>query len=146
VVIHLAQYIHYLDSLSLDLGLEGVGVDAHVYIREAFAATPPAQSPDTGIDTASMFQGLCIGTISAAVLECSSTRTELGQNAAAAVRLAMCIGGYVDSKRALAMSGPNSGLNHSSELVCFIARWGVESGREDVDAILSRYPEVRFLI
>ncbi|KAL4773319.1 hypothetical protein BDW60DRAFT_206131 [Aspergillus nidulans var. acristatus] len=141
VVIHLAQYIHYLDSLSLDLGLEGVGVDAHVYIREAFAATPPAQSPDTGIDTASMFQGLCIGTISAAVLECSSTRTELGQNAAAAVRLAMCIGGYVDSKRALAMSGPNSGLNHSSELVCFIARWGVESGREYVDAILSRYPE-----
>ncbi|KAL4819698.1 hypothetical protein BDW67DRAFT_193310 [Aspergillus spinulosporus] len=141
VVIHFAQYIHYLDSLSLGLGLEGAGADAHVYIREAFTATPPAQSPDTGFETASKFQGLCIGTISAAVMECSSTRTELGQNAAAAVRLAMCIGGYIDSKRALAMSGSNSSLNPSSDIVCFIARWGVKSGREDVEAILSRYPE-----
>ncbi|KAL4760329.1 non-reducing polyketide synthase spyA [Aspergillus foveolatus] len=141
VVIHLAQYIHYLDDLSLDLGLEGAAADAHVYIREAFAATPPAQSPDTGIDTASKFQGLCIGTISAVVMECSSTRTELGRNAATALRLAMCIGAYVDSKRALAMSGSNCSLNPSFEIVCFIARWGVESGREDVEAILSRYPE-----
>lgn len=146
VVIHLAQYIHYLDGLSLDLGLDGADTDAHVHIREAFAATPPGQSPDAGIDTASKFQGLCIGTISAAVMECSSTRTELGQNAAAAVRLAMCIGAYVDSKRALAISGSNSSLNTSSEIVCFIARWGIEFGREDVEAILSRYPEVRYII
>ncbi|KAL2847540.1 hypothetical protein BJY01DRAFT_246767 [Aspergillus pseudoustus] len=139
VIIHIAQYIHYLDGLSLDLGLNGA--DAHVYIREAFAAAPPAQTPDTDIESASKFQGLCIGTLSAAVMECSSTRTELGQNAAAAVRFAMCIGGYVDSERALAMNGSNSSLNSSSEIVCFIARWGVESGREDVEAVLSRYPE-----
>jgi hypothetical protein len=146
VIIHLAQYIHYLDRLSLDLGLEGAGADAHVYLQEAFAATPPAQSLDTGIDTVSKFQGLCIGMISAAVMECSSTRTELGQNAAAALRLAMCIGAYVDSKRVLAMSGSNSNLNPSSEIVCFIARWGIESGREDMEAILGRYPEVRYII
>ncbi|KIA75420.1 polyketide synthase [Aspergillus ustus] len=136
--------MHCLDRLSLDLGLDSDSADAHAYIREAFAAAAaPAQSPDTDIeiDLASKFQGLCIGTLSAAVMISSSTRTELGQNAAAALRLAMCIGAYVDSQRAVAISGSNSSLDSGSEFVCFIARWGVESSREDVETILGRYPE-----
>ncbi|KAL2860079.1 hypothetical protein BJX68DRAFT_275511 [Aspergillus pseudodeflectus] len=145
VIIHIAQYSHYLDGLNLDLGLSGASPDpdAHVYIREGFAAACPVHPPETGIGTASQFQGLCIGMLSAAVMESSATRTELGKNAAAAVRLAVCIGGYIDSKRALAMTGSksNPSLNSDSDVVCFIARWGMVSGREIVEAILSRYPE-----
>jgi hypothetical protein len=148
VIIHIAQYCHYLDGISLDLGLAGpsADADAHLYIRKGYAAAPPADTLDTG--TASQFQGLCIGMLSAAVMECSATRTELGRNAAAAVRLAMCIGAYIDSERALAMSGSksNCSLNSDSDVVCFIARWGVESGREIVEAILSQYPEVCCII
>ncbi|KAL3454186.1 hypothetical protein BJX65DRAFT_317904 [Aspergillus insuetus] len=155
VIIHITQYSYYLDGLSLDLGLVGArararaDADAHVYIREAFAATASAHIPNTdtgmGMGTAAQFQGLCIGTLSATAMELSATRTELGQNAAVAMRLAMCIGGYIDSGRPLAMSGSksdsSSSLDSVSDMVCFIARWGVESGRAMVDAILSQYPE-----
>ncbi|KAL4884277.1 hypothetical protein BJY04DRAFT_215705 [Aspergillus karnatakaensis] len=133
VVIHIAQYVHYLEGLSRDLDLD----DAHVYIQKSLAVSSSAQSPDT----TSKIQGLCIGVISATAIEHSSTRAELGQNAAAAVRLAMCIGGLVDSTRALAMSDSNCSLEFSSDMVCFIARWGREVGKEDVEAILGRYPE-----
>jgi hypothetical protein len=151
VIIHITQYSQYLDGLILDRGLVGAdaGADGHVYIRQAFAS---AHTPDTDTDivlgTASQFQGLCIGTLSASAMQSSTTRAEIGQNAAAAVRLAMCIGAYVDSERALAMTGSksdclNSGLDSVSGMVCFIARWGEESGRENLEAILRRYREVR---
>ncbi|KAL3490078.1 hypothetical protein BJX62DRAFT_226168 [Aspergillus germanicus] len=147
VMIHIAQYSQYLDRLSRDLGLMGAGADAeadaHVYIREAFATAAHAHTLDTS--TASQFQGLCIGTLSATAMQSSTTRAELGQNAAAAVRLAMCIGAYIDAERGLVMSGSNSDSNSSpfsdSDMVCFIARWGVESVRENLEAVLSQYPE-----
>lgn len=126
VIIHIAQYSQYLDGLGLD-GSD----DSHVHIRQ----TTVYQSTT---DKVSRFQGLCIGSLSAAALDASPTRTALAQNAAAAVRLAVCIGAYVDSER-LAESSPSS----SSEMVCFIARWGVDCCREMVEAILDRYPEVR---
>ncbi|KAJ0414739.1 hypothetical protein BJY00DRAFT_318491 [Aspergillus carlsbadensis] len=142
VIIHIAQYMHYLHGLSSDPGLlrDAGHTDDHTYIREALAGAPPhAESPDTetGIGTPSRFQGLCIGMLSATAMESSSTIAELVQNAAAAIRLATCIGGYVDSERA----GSCYNANSSSEVVCFIARWGMESGRETVETILRRYPE-----
>jgi hypothetical protein len=146
VIIHIAQYSHYLDGLSP----ADAEADSHAYTREGFAAGSVSHTPDTGIGTASQFQGLCIGMLSATAMELSATRTELGQNAAAAVRLAMCIGGYIDSERGLAMSGSkyNSSfsLDSVSDMVCFIARWGVDSGREHLEAILSRYSEVRCIV
>ncbi|KAL2819027.1 hypothetical protein BDW59DRAFT_174916 [Aspergillus cavernicola] len=116
VIIHIAQYTQYLEGLGLD--------DAYIHIQEA-ASGVAAQ----GTDMVSKFQGLCIGSLSAAALELSPTRTALGQNSAAAVRLAMCIGGYVDAER---LEFP---------MVCCIARWGVDCCREEVEEILSRYPE-----
>jgi hypothetical protein len=147
VIIHISQYSQYLNGLRLDHGLVGAdaGADGHGYIREGFAAAASDHTPDTGTDigtgTAAQFQGLCIGTLSATAMQSSTTRAELGQNAAAAVRLAMCIGAYIDAERGLVMSGFNSDSN--SDMVCFIARWGFESGRENLEAVLSQYPEVR---
>lgn len=146
VILHIAQYTQFLDSLSLDFGLDGADVDAHVYIRESLAAARSGQSGVTDIDASSKFQGLCIGALSAAVMECSLTRMELGQNAAVAVRLAMCIGGFVDSTRALATSGSSPNSSSRSETACFIARWDMKSGRENVEEILKGYPEVRYMM
>lgn len=125
VVIHIAQYSQYLDGLGLD-GSD----DAHAHIRN------PTAAQTTGVG--SKFQGLCIGSLSAAALDASPTRTALVQNAAAAVRLAVCIGAYIDAGRLT-----DSRSNSCSEIVCVIARWGVDCCREMVDGILSRYPEVR---
>jgi hypothetical protein len=119
VIIHIAQYSQYLDGLGLD--------DAHVHIRGPGLGSGASQDIESG----SKFQGLCIGSLSAAAIESSSTRAALGENAAAAMRLAMLIGAYVDSERFVL------------EMVCFIARWEIDSSRDEVEQILSRYIEVR---
>ncbi|KAL3477317.1 hypothetical protein BJX99DRAFT_257569 [Aspergillus californicus] len=116
VLIHVAQYTQYIDSLGID--------DVHAHIQEV-KTTP--ENPDT----ASRFHGLCIGSLSAAALESSPTRAALGQHAAAGVKLAMCIGAYIDSER----------LTVSSDMVCFTARWGVGCCRDQVQEILSRHSE-----
>ncbi|KAL2867448.1 non-reducing polyketide synthase spyA [Aspergillus lucknowensis] len=120
VIVHIVQYMHYLDSLDID------NKDAHIHIRgSSVSATQDAE-------TVSKFQGLCIGSLSAAVLECSTTKRALGQNAAAAVKLAMCIGAHIDFERL---------ANPRSNMVCFIVRFGESNRREDVEASLSRYSE-----
>ena len=113
ILIHIVQYIEYLDQLELD--------DAHVHVRKATCHGG--------------FQGLCTGSLSATALACSSTRSEIGQHAAIALKLAMCIGAYVDLGR---VAGADS------TMTCFIARWGDCSQREDVEQILSRYSQVCF--
>ncbi|KAL4863120.1 hypothetical protein BDV12DRAFT_202392 [Aspergillus spectabilis] len=120
VIIHIAQYTQYLDGLELN------DDDTHFHIRGAAA----------GMYMGPKFQGLCVGSLCAAAMESSPTRAALGQNAAAAVRLAMCIGAYVDSERSALGSSVSS-----SEMVCFIARWGVDCSRDEVEGILNRYPE-----
>lgn len=112
VLIHIVQYNQYLNHLALD--------DAHIHIREAVR--------DGG------FQGLCTGSLSAAALACSATRIDIGKNVAIAMRLAMCIGAYVDLDQ-MKMG--------DSKMTCFIARWGPECQREDVEEFLSHYPQVR---
>ena len=114
ILIHIVQYIGYLDRLPSD--------DAHAHIREA--------THHGG------FQGLCTGSLSAAALACSSTRREIGQHAAIALKLAMCIGAYVDM-------GQISEVD--STMTCFIARWGARSQREHVEQILSHYSQVCFI-
>jgi hypothetical protein len=113
VIIHIVQYTQYLDSLGSD--------DAHIHIRETARYGG--------------FQGLCIGSLSAAALACSATKMEIGRNAGIAMRLAMCIGAYVDFDRV---------AKGNSQIACFIARWGLECRREAVEETLHHYPQVRF--
>ncbi|OJI96507.1 hypothetical protein ASPVEDRAFT_872283 [Aspergillus versicolor CBS 583.65] len=124
VIIHIAQYSQYLDGLGLD-----DSHDAHAHIRQS---TTSQNTTDIG----PKFQGLCIGSLSSAALDASPTRTVLARNATAALKLALCIGAYVDSQR---LAG--SGSNFCSEMVCFIARWGEDCSRKMVEGMLSRYSE-----
>lgn len=125
VIIHIAQYSQYLDGLGLD-----DSDDAHAHIRQS---TTSQNTTDIG----PKFQGLCIGSLSSAALDASPTRTVLARNATAALKLALCIGAYVDSQRLAGF-----GSNFCSEMVCFIARWGEDCSRETVEGMLSRYSEV----
>lgn len=125
VIIHIAQYSQYLDSLGLV-----DSDDAHVHIRQSTASQNTTEME-------SRFQGLCIGSLSATALDASPTRTALARNATAAVKVALCIGAYVDSQRLA-----DSGCNSCSEMVCFTARWGADCCREMMEGMLSRYPEV----
>lgn len=112
VLIHIIQYQEYCDHLSSE--------DVHARIRQSIR--------NGG------FQGLCTGSLSAAALACSTTRPEIDQNAAVALKLAMCVGAYVDLGLALEADSP---------MTCFIARWRHGSQREDLDQILNNYPQVR---
>ncbi|KAL5339001.1 hypothetical protein BJX70DRAFT_408449 [Aspergillus crustosus] len=127
VIIHIAQYVQYLDGLELD-----DSDDAHTHIQKITASHESNASLK--------FQGLCIGSLSAAALEMSPTRATLGQNAALAVRLAMCIGAYVDSER-LVMTTDGGSPYVDPEMLCFIARWGTACSRGEIEEILKRYPE-----
>nr|BCP96883.1 non-reducing polyketide synthase [Penicillium shearii] len=110
VLIHIIQYLEYCDHLSSE--------DVHARVRQSIR--------NGG------FQGLCTGSLSAAALACSTTRPEIGQNAAVALKLAMCVGAYVDLGLALEADSP---------MTCFIARWRHGSQREDVDQILNNFPQ-----
>ncbi|KAL4944975.1 hypothetical protein BDV06DRAFT_219781 [Aspergillus oleicola] len=123
VILHIVEYLQYLDSLRLD--------DAHAYIRDTVAA---ARKDNTNV----MFQGLCIGSLTAMALGVSSTREEIGSNAVIAMRLAMCVGAYVDSERPDMTAG---GSKITSDVVCITTRWDADCSREQVEDVLRRYPE-----
>ncbi|KAL3476509.1 hypothetical protein BJX99DRAFT_258441 [Aspergillus californicus] len=116
VLIHIVQYIEYLDSLASD------NEDVHNRVRAA------------GITGHSGFQGLCTGSLSATALACSPTRAEIGQNAARALNLAVCIGAYADIAQ-------NGSRDSDSSVGCAVARWRVNSNRAELEEVLSRFPE-----
>ncbi|KAL4931766.1 uncharacterized protein BDV17DRAFT_288352 [Aspergillus undulatus] len=122
VLLHLAQYMQFLDGLGQD--------DGHDYILEAAAAH--------GRSTELVFKGLCIGALSAEVLTASPTKETLSKNAAASVKLAMCIGAYVDCQRYEFMSNDSE---TNSTFRCVAARWDTDRGRDTVNGILKSYPE-----
>ena len=74
IIIHIVQYFQYLNSNQCGA--------THPLILE--------NSQLGGI------QGLCIGNLSAIAVACSKNENAISENAAVALRLAVCIGAYVD--------------------------------------------------
>jgi hypothetical protein len=117
VIIHLVQYLRFAHSLDADDSQE----DRH---RRILHSTCKGG-----------FQGLCTGFLSAAALACSKTERDIWCNATVALRLATCIGAYVDLDR----------LTYDSTDVhtCIIIHWEDNCGQDRVTEVLRGYPGVR---
>lgn len=112
VIIHLIHYFHYLASTESSV--------AHAdLIRELQMG---------GI------QGFCTGFLSAVALSCSENEEDVSTFGAVALRLAVCIGAYVDQH---SRSGSSQ-----SETVCLAVRWKSDAGKEKLTEVLSRHQGV----
>ncbi|PHH80451.1 hypothetical protein CDD80_1461 [Ophiocordyceps camponoti-rufipedis] len=81
-------------------------------------------------------QGLCVGLLSAVALACSTDKHDVSRYGAVAVRLALCVGAFIDLDEACA----------SEPSVCLSARWPRAEDDENNDddpfkAILDAYPQ-----
>lgn len=117
VLAHIVEYMSYLHSQEV-AGEE----DAHRIVLEGLQ--------HGGI------QGLCIGLLSAIALACSQTKVEVAKYGAVAVRLALCVGAFVDL----------SEVETEEPTVCLSTRWPVSEGDgkdESLTAMLKNYPQVR---
>lgn len=84
-------------------------------------------------------QGFCIGFLTAAAIAFSESKEHLAQHVATSVRLAMCIGVYVDSN-IFAVEPPSLALAVS-------VRWRPDQfSEEQVEGILRAYKHVRHLL
>jgi len=80
-------------------------------------------------------QGFCTGFLTASVVACSKNETELSDLGAVAIRLAVCIGAYVD------LDGSISKPLH--ETTCLAVRWKTDVGSKDKALnTLKDYPDV----
>ncbi|KAI1377954.1 putative polyketide synthase [Hypoxylon crocopeplum] len=73
--------------------------------------------------------GFCVGILSAFVISSSSTRAQFCQNGAAAIRLAMVIGGLVDAQ------------NVGSQSVSLAATWKSEQAAHRLQRVLESFPD-----
>ncbi|RLL95504.1 hypothetical protein CFD26_101654 [Aspergillus turcosus] len=116
VIIHLVQYLRFVHSLDADDFQE----DRHRCIL---------QSTERG-----GFQGLCTGFLSAAALACSGSERDIWCNATVALRLATCVGAYVDLDRLT--------YDSADDHTCVIIHWEDNCGKDRVTEVLKRYPGV----
>lgn len=79
-------------------------------------------------------QGFCIGLLSALAVASGKTEDDVGNFAAFSVRLAFCVGAYVDLDQ-----HRNGGDSKASTLA---VRWKAPTTLEDIQRLLSRYPDV----
>ena len=79
-------------------------------------------------------QGFCIGLLSAVTVASSKTQDDIGRLAALSLRLAFCIGAYVDLDRHF-----NDGDSKAST---FAVRWKTPTTLDDIQSLLFEYPEV----
>ena len=79
-------------------------------------------------------QGLCIGLLSALAVASGKTEDEIGSFAATSVKLAFCIGAYVDldAHRSKDESNPST----------MAVRWKAPTTLEDIQHLASRHPNV----
>nr|WBO01262.1 putative type I non-reducing polyketide synthase [Cladonia rangiferina] len=77
-------------------------------------------------------QGFCIGLLSALAVASGKTEDDVGNFAAISVRLAFCIGAYVDLDQ-----HRNSGDSKASTLA---VRWKAPTTLEDIQRLLSKHP------
>ncbi|POR36056.1 Polyketide synthase [Tolypocladium paradoxum] len=120
VLAHIVEYMTYLQSH--EVGEENEHASSLEGVR------------DGGI------QGLCIGLLSAIALACSQNKTEVARHGAIAVRLALCVGAFVDLDE----------TEQPEPTVCISARWprgegdggdGAARGHEAFQALLGSYPQ-----
>lgn len=83
-------------------------------------------------------QGFCIGLLSALAVASGKTEDDVGSFAADSVRLAFCVGAYVDLDR-----HRNGGDSKASTLA---VRWKSPTMLGDIQRLLSRYPDVSTII
>ncbi|KAI9884810.1 MAG: Type I Iterative PKS [Watsoniomyces obsoletus] len=107
IIIHLVQYFHYMDQdVSQAQLLEGLKVGG--------------------------VQGFCTGILTALAVGCSKTEEGVNTYGAVALRLALCIGAYVD------LDGISS--DGALESASLAVRWRSAAGHELIMEILKNYP------
>lgn len=79
-------------------------------------------------------QGLCIGLLSASAIACSRNKADVAQLGATAIRLAMCVGSYID------LDGWQSTEDFVSVAVRLDLR--MEDGEEQLNTVLESLPQV----
>lgn len=89
----------------------------------------------TSITTNAETLGLCTGILSAVAVASSATIADLKRHGAASVRLAVLSGALVDAE--------DASRDTEKKSVSFSASWAAAS-LEDLEAILQKYPEVRY--
>ena len=110
IIIHIAQYFHYLDSLHLSQA------DMLKHVR------------DGGV------QGFCTGMLTATAVACSKSEEDVNALGAVALKLALCIGSYVDLDGAFAAE--------TNETTSIAVRWRSEAGHDRILETLKGYPNV----
>ena len=113
VIIHIVQYFYYLKSNNCGA--------THPLILE--------NAKFGGV------QGLCTGILSAISVACSANEDAISENAVVALRLAVCIGAYVDLEGAFG-NPPNGTL-------CCVVRRRPKLTKGSLLEILQGYPDVR---
>ena len=83
------------------------------------------------------FQGLCTGFLTASALSCSRDTAAIAENAAVALRLALCIGAMVDLENQCGVM--------PAGMISVTVRWTSGTHRRRVMDILRKYDEVRKL-
>lgn len=111
IITHLTQYFYYIDN---DV----------VY---------PSQAKILRAVNEGGIQGFCLGLLSAAAVACSRNEDELGSLGTVALRLAFCIGAYVDLDQAL-----------NADTITLAVRWRTDSGYERLSEIMKSYKNVRY--
>ncbi|KAI0862679.1 BcPKS19, polyketide synthase [Xylaria cubensis] len=116
VLLQISQYARYLRHL---------GNESHNRLLESVRAA--------GI------QGFCVGFISAIVIASSKCEADIGPAAAVGLRLAVCVGAYVDLDAI--------GSRDTARASCVAIRWrdGSTVGKNDIDAIIRSYPDIKGL-
>jgi len=112
IIIHVVQFLHYIHSEAEK--------SSYGQILENVKAG--------GV------QGFCTGLLTAIAVACSKDEESVNELGAVALRLALCIGAYVDLDGAFA----DQPLETSSIAV----RWKSEKGREMISETLKDYPNV----
>ena len=112
VIVHIIEYFNYLESSET--------VVSHSQVINSVQ--------DGGI------QGFCIGLLAAIALACSQNEEEIIELGAVALRIALCIGAYVD------LDGRFASPPH--ETSCLSARWSQPVEKDHILSILEQYPGV----
>lgn len=115
IIEHIVQYFSYIQQSD--------GVLTHSLILESVAA-------GGGI------QGFCAGLLSAVAVAGGKTQQEVGINAATSIRLAFCVGAYIDLDQS-----PDGGDSKVSTLA---VRWRTPTTLESIQRVLLNHPGVGF--
>jgi hypothetical protein len=109
VISQVVEYLNYLDT--------EIPTQSHLHILNGVK--------DGGI------QGFCTGFLTAVALSSSRDNRDIVELGAVALRLAACIGAYVDLDQ-----------HNTSEFVCLAGRWAAAADEQKVNAILAKYDKV----